>query len=229
MKEKKHKKRSQNWAGGISSLRVFWVSPPSGLEDDFFFAFQIKLSCNTGPSMASNVCCSETESRKLQTPTTGIPVQFISVSLLYSTLCYSMDCRTPGFPGHHQLPELTQKLMSIESVMPSNHLILCRPLLLPPLIFPSIRVFSNESTIGFRWPNYWSFSFSISPFKEYSGLISFRTDWLDLLAIQETVKSLLQHHSSKASVLWHSAFFVVQVSHPYMTSLSLGSSYSGDE
>ena len=140
-----------------------------------------------------------------------------------------MDCRTPGFPGHHQLPELTQKLMSIESVMPSNHLILCSPLLLPPSIFPSIRVFSNESTLRFRWPKYWSFSFSISPFNEYSGLISFRTDWLDLLAIQETLKSLLQHHSSKASVLWHSAFFVVQVSHPYMTSLSLGSSYSGDE
>ena len=135
----------------------------------------------------------------------------------------------PGFPGHHQLPELTQKFMSIESVMPSNHLILCHPLLLPPSIFPSIRVFSNESTLRFRWPKYWSFSFSISPFNEYSGLISFRTDWLDLLAIQETLKSLLQHHSSKASVLWHSAFFVVQVSHPYMTSLSLGSSYSGDE
>ena len=110
------------------------------------------------------------------------------------------------------------KLISIESVMPSNHLILCRPLLLPPSIFPSIRVFSNESALGIRWPNYWSFSFSISPSNEYSGLISFRMDWLDLLAVQgKTLESLLQHHSSKASILWRSAFFIVQLSHPYMT------------
>ena len=109
------------------------------------------------------------------------------------------------------------KLMSIESVMPSNHLILCCPLLLPPSIFPSIRVFSNESPFHIRWPKYWSFSFSISPSNEYSGLIPFRMDWLDLLAVQGTLKSLLQHHSSKASVLWHSAFFMVQLSHPYMT------------
>ena len=109
------------------------------------------------------------------------------------------------------------KLMSIPSVMPSNHLILCRPLLLPPSIFPSIRVFSNESVLHFRWPNYWSFSFSISPSNKYSGLISFRMNWLDLLAVQGTLKSLLQHHSSKASILRHSAFFIVQLSHPYMT------------
>ena len=109
------------------------------------------------------------------------------------------------------------KLMSIESVMPSNHLILCRPLLLPSSIFPSIRVFSNESPLCIRWPNYWSFSFNISPSNEYSGLISCRMDWLDLLAVQGTLKSLLQHHSSKASILWHSAFFIVQLSHPYMT------------
>ena len=109
------------------------------------------------------------------------------------------------------------KLMSIESVMPSNHLILCCPLLLPPSIFPSIRLFSNESVLRIRWPNYWSFSFSISPSNEYSGLISFRMDWLDLLAVQGTVKSLLQHHSSKASILWCSAFFTVQLSHPYLT------------
>ena len=108
------------------------------------------------------------------------------------------------------------KLMSIESVMPSNHLILCRPCLLPS-IFPSITVFSNESVLGIRWPKYWSFNFSISPFNEYSGLISFRMDWLDILAIQGTLKSLLQHHSSKASVLWSSAFFIVQLSHLYMT------------
>ena len=109
------------------------------------------------------------------------------------------------------------KLMSIESVMPSNHLILCHPLLLPPSIFPSIRVFSQESVIHIRWPNDWSFIFSISPFNEYSGLISFRMDWFDLFAVCGTLKSLLQYHSSKASVLWCSAFFIVQLSHPYMT------------
>ena len=109
------------------------------------------------------------------------------------------------------------KLMSIESVMPSNHLILCRPLLLPPSIFPSIRVFSNESVLRIRWPKYWSFSFNISPSNEHPGLISFRMDWLDLLAVQKTPKSLLQHHSSKASIFQHSVFFIVQHSHPYMT------------
>ena len=108
------------------------------------------------------------------------------------------------------------KLMSIESVMPSNHLILCRPLLLPPAIFPSIRVFSNESVLHIRWPKYWSFNVSISPSNEYSGLISFRMDYLDILAVQRTCKSLLQHHSSKASILWCSAFFIVQLSYPYM-------------
>ena len=106
--------------------------------------------------------------------------------------------------------------MSIESVMPSNHIILCRPLLLPPLIFPSIRAFSNESVLHIRWPKYWSFSFSISPSNEYWGLISLRMDWSDFLAIQGTLKSLLQHHSSKASILWCSAFIIVQLSHPYM-------------
>ena len=109
------------------------------------------------------------------------------------------------------------KLMSIESVMPSNHLILCRPLLLPPSIIPSIRVSSNESVLRIRWPKCWSCSFSISPSNEYSGLISFRMDWLDVLAVQWTLKSLLQHHSSKASILWHSAFFIVQLSYPYIT------------
>ena len=109
------------------------------------------------------------------------------------------------------------KLMSIKSVMPSNHLILCHPLLLLPSIFPSIRVFSNESVLHIRWPKYWSFSFSISPSNEYSGLISFRMDWWNLLAVQGTLKSLLQHHSSKTSILWHSAFLMVQLLHPYMT------------
>ena len=109
------------------------------------------------------------------------------------------------------------KLMFIELLMPSNHLILCCPLLLLPSIFPSIRVFSNESTVPIRWPKYWSFSFSISPSNEYSGLISFRMDWFDLPAVQGTLKSLLQQHSLKASVLWHSAFFMVQLSQPYVT------------
>ena len=109
------------------------------------------------------------------------------------------------------------KLISIKSMMPSNHLILCRPLLLLPSIFPSIRVFSNESAVHIRWPKYWSFSFNISPSNEHLGLISFRMDWLDLLAVQGTLKSLLQHHSSKASILRRSAFFMVQFSHPYMT------------
>ena len=108
------------------------------------------------------------------------------------------------------------KLISVELVMPSNHLIVCRPLLLPS-VFPSIRVFSNESVLCIRWPKYWHFSFSINPPNEYSGLISFRMDWLDLLAIQGTLKNLLQHHSSKASILRHSAFFIVRLSHPYMT------------
>ena len=107
--------------------------------------------------------------------------------------------------------------MSITSVMPSNHLIFCCPLLLPSSIFPSIRVFSNESALCMRWPKYWSFSFNISPSNEHPGLISFRMDWLDLLAVQGTLKSLLQHHSSQASILWRSAFFIVQLSHPYMT------------
>ena len=114
------------------------------------------------------------------------------------------------------------KLMSIKSVMPSSHLILSCPLLLLPSIFPSIRVFSNESVLRISWPKYWSFSFSISPSNEYLGLISFRIDWLDLLAVQGTLKSLLQYHSSKASILWRSAFFIVQLSHPYM---AIGNSY----
>ena len=116
------------------------------------------------------------------------------------------------------LPINSQSLLKLfESVMPSNHLILCSPLLLPPSIFPSIRVFSSESVLTIRWPKYWSFSYSISPSKGYSGLMSFRMDWLDLLAVQGTLKSLLQHHSEKASILQHSAFFIVQLSHSYMT------------
>ena len=142
--------------------------------------------------------------------------QFSSVAQSRLTLCGPMRCSRPSFPFHHQLPELAQ-LMSIESVMPSNHLILCHPLL-PPSIFPNIRVFSNESALLIRRQKIWSFSFSINPSNDYSGLISFRNDWLDLLAVQGTLKSLLQHHnSSKTPILWHSAFFMVQLSHPYMT------------
>ena len=127
-----------------------------------------------------------------------------------------MNRSTPGLPVHHQLLELL-KLMSIESVMPSNHLILCCPLLLPPSIFPSIRVYSNESVLCFRWPKYWSFSYNISPSNEYSRLISFRMNCFDLLAVQGTLKSFIYHHSSKASILQCSAFFMVQLSHPYLT------------
>ena len=132
------------------------------------------------------------------------------------------DSATPWTTAHQASLFITNsrslpKLMSIQSVMPSSHLILCRPLLLLPPIPPSIRVFSNESALRMRWPKYWSFSLSISPSNEHPGLISFRMDWLDLLAVQGTLKSLLQHHSSKASVLWRSAFYIVQLSHPYMT------------
>ena len=127
-----------------------------------------------------------------------------------------MNRSTPGLPVPHQLPESTQTHI-IESVMPSNHLILCCPLLLLPSIFPSIRVFSNKSAVHIRWSKYWSFSFNISPSNEHPGLICFRMDWLDLLAVQGTLKSLLQHHSSEASILRCSAFFIVQLLHPYMT------------
>ena len=126
-----------------------------------------------------------------------------------------MDCSTASLSITNS--QSLRKLIFIESVMPSNHLILCHPLLLLPSIFPSIRIFPTESILCIRWPKYWSFSFSISPSNEYSGLISFRMDWLDLLAVLGTLKSLLQHHSSKASILQRSAFFTVQFSHPYMT------------
>ena len=127
-----------------------------------------------------------------------------------------LDCSMPGLPVHHQPPELTQT-MCTELVMSSNHLILCHPLLLLPSILPRIRVFSNESPFPIRWPRYWSFCFSTSPSNEYSGLVSFRMDRLVLLSVQGTLKSLLQHHSSKPSILWCSALFRVQLSRPYMT------------
>ena len=146
----------------------------------------------------------------------GSSVQFSSVALSCLTLCNPMGCSMPGFPIHHQPPELTQTRVHWVGDA-SNHLILCHPLLLPPSVFPSIRVFSNELVLHIRWPKYWSFSFSISLSNEYSGLISFRMDWLDFLAVQGTLKSLFQCHSSKAAILQRSAFFIVQLSYPYMT------------
>ena len=147
-----------------------------------------------------------------------LSVQFSSVQLLSHVWLFA----TPWTTAHQAFLSITNsrgllKLLSIESVMPSNHLILCCSLLLLPSIFPSIRGFSNESTISIRWPKYWSFSFSISPSNEHPGLSSFSMDWLDFLAVQGILKSLLQHHSSKASILWCSAFFIVQLSYPYMT------------
>ena len=146
--------------------------------------------------------------------------QFSSVQLLSRVRLFV----TPGITAHQASLSITNywslpKPMSTESMMPSNHLIFCRPLLLLPSILPSIRVFSNESTVHIRWPKHWSLSFNISHSNEHSGLLSFRMDWLDLLAVQGTLKSLLQHHSSKASILRCSAFFTAQLSHPYMTPL----------
>ena len=149
-------------------------------------------------------------------PQRSVAVQFSSVQSLSHVRLFA----TPWIAACQASLSITNswsllKLMSIELVMPSNHLILCHPLLLPPSIFPSVRVFSNESVLRIRWPKYWSFS--ISPSSKHSGLISFRMNWMDLLAVQGTLKSLPQYHSSKASIIWHSAFFIVQLSHPYMT------------
>ena len=143
-------------------------------------------------------------------------VQFSSVAQSCPTLCDPMNCSTPGLPVHHQLPESTQTHVHRvgDAIKPSHPL--SSPCLLPS-IFPSIRVFSNELALRIRWPKYWSFSFNISPSNEHPGLISFRMDWLDLLAVQGSLRSLLQHHTSKASILWPSAFFIIQLSHPYMT------------
>ena len=146
----------------------------------------------------------------------GLCFSFSSVAQLPPTVCYPWTAARQASLSITNSQSLL-KLMCIESVMPSKNLILCRPPFLPPSIFPSIRVFSNESVLCIRCPKYWSLSVSISPSDEYSGLISFQMDWMDLLAAQRTLKSLLQHHSSKASILWCSAFFMVQLSHPYMT------------
>ena len=149
-------------------------------------------------------------------------INFFSISVQFSPVTQSCLTLPPHEPQHARPPcpsptPSSPKLMSVDSVMPSNHLILCRPLLLLPPTAPSIRVFPNGSTLHMRWPKYWSFSFNISPSSEHPGLISFRMEGLDLLEVQGTLKSLLQHYSSKASVLLHSAFFIVQLSHPYMT------------
>ena len=173
-----------------------------GLSQPFFFFFLNTVKVSSSASGTSSMLSES--------------VQFSSVTQLCPTLCDPMDCSTPGLPIHQKLPGLP-KLMSIELVMPSNHLILCRPLLFLPSICPRIRIFSNESALHMRWPEYWSFSFNISPSNEHPGLVSFRMDWLDLLAVQGTLKSLLQRHSSKASILRCSVFFIVQLSHPYMT------------
>ena len=142
-------------------------------------------------------------------------LQFISVTQSCPTLCNPVDCHMPGLPVHHQLPEFTQT--HLHGVGNAIHLILCGPLLCLPSIFPSIRVFSNKSVLHIRLPKYWNFSFNISLSNEHSGLISFKMDRLDLLAVQGTLKSLLQHHSLETSILWHSTLFIVQLSHPYMT------------
>ena len=149
---------------------------------------------------------------------TPLLIQFSSVQSLSRVQLFAIP-RTATHPASLSITNSQNllRLISIKSVMPSNHLILCRPLLLSPSIFPSIRVFSNESALRISWPKYWSFSFNVSPSNEHSGLISFRMDWLDLLAVQGSLKSLLQHHNSKASILRPSAFFLVQLPHPYMT------------
>ena len=178
------------------------------------------------PPLLREGCPGQTEGHYLWNANSWSPsVQFGSVQWLSRV----RRCATPWTAACQSSLSITNsqsvlKLMSIQLVMPSNHLILCRPLLLPPSIFPSIRIFSSESVLHIRWPKYWSFSFSISPSNEYSRLISFRMDWLDLLAVQGTLKSLFQHHSLKASIPWCSAFFMVQLSHPYTSMESLLSS-----
>ena len=174
---------------------------------------EIKLPTSVGSSKKQE------SSRKTSTALLTMPKSlnvFNSVAQLCLTLCDPMDCITPGPPSITNSWSLLRR-MSIELVMPSNHLILFCPLLLLPSVFPSLRIFSSESALHIRWTKYWRFSFSISPSSEYSVLISFRMDWLDLLAVQRTLKSLPQHHSSKALILWCSAFFIGQLSHPFMT------------
>ena len=194
---------------GTAVLQLsLWGGPYVSLMDTFTVLWLPRFECHKAAVWIYNFRVQEIYENKI------CLVTFSSVQ--FSSVWDHMDCSRPQLPVHHQLPELL-KLTSIELVMPSNHLILCHPLLLLPSTFPGIRVFSNESVLHMRWPAYWTFSFSISPSKEYSGLISIRIDWLDLLTVQRTLKSLLQHHSSKASILQCSAFFIVWLSHLYMT------------
>ena len=174
-------------------------------EYSFYFWFHYHYGDFLGSSVVENPSANSKD----------VPVLFTSVAQSCLTLCAPKECSTPDFPVHHQLPELAQTHVHWVSDA-SNYLILSHPLIPLPSIFPSIRVFSNESVLHIRWPKYWSFGFSISPSNEYSGLISFRTDWLDLFAIQWILKSHLQHLSSKASILRHLVFFLVQLSHLYM-------------
>ena len=185
---------------------------------DYSIQLAYNLNCYWFPQPTATICFyifpfpkNELLSHPFETQ--GRPGR-LTVSQLCPTLCDPVNLSMPGLPVHHQLPESTQTHVHWvgDAIQPSH---LCRPLLLLPSIFPSIRVFSNESAVRIRWPKYWSFSFNISPSNEHPGLISFRMDWLDLLALQGTLKSLFQHHGSKASILWHSAFFTVQLSHPY--------------
>ena len=176
---------------------------------------QAKWECGMSTHPHDQVCCRHC---CLLTSSLCYTVSYQTLSQSVQSLSHVQLFVTPRTATHQASLSITNsqsllKLTSIESVMPSNHLILCYSLLLPPSIFPRIRVFSNESVLRIRWQKYWSFSFNISPSNEYSGLISFRMDWLDLLAVQRTLKGLLQHHSSKASILQHSAFFIVQLSH----------------
>ena len=196
-------------------------SDPMPVSKACAFTLSFKKLLNHSPTK-NTLCqgptlCSSLNSNILIPDT--IYFNFVSVQFSHSVMSDSAILWTAALQASLSITNSQSllKLMSIESVILSNHLILYRPLLLLPSIFPNIRVFSSESVLHIRWPKYWSFSFNISPSNEHSGLISFRMDWLDQLAVQGTLKSLLQHHSSKASILWHSAVFIVQLSHPYMT------------
>ena len=193
----------------ILAWKRTWIEEPRGLQSRGSQTFEHEWTTNT---------CAHTHTHTHTLHCQPL-IQFSSVSSYIQsclTLCDPVNRSTPGLPVHYSYLRLL-KPMSIESVMPSNHLILCRPLLLLPSVFPSIRVFSNESALCIRWPKYWNFSINMSPSNEHPGLISFRMDWVDLLAVQGTLKSLLQHHSSKESILQCSAFFIDQLSHPYTT------------
>ena len=196
---------------------VFWGGGGSKITTDVDCSHEIKRHLFLGRKVMTNLDSTLKPETLLCQQKSFQSVQFSSVTQSCPTLCEPMNCSTPGLPVHHHLPEFTRTRVPIESVMPSSHLILCRPLFLLPPIPPSIRVFSNDSTLLIRWPKYWGFSFSTIPSKEIPGLISFRMDWLDLLAVQGTLKSLFQHHTSKASIFRCSAFFTVPLSHPYMT------------